>query len=94
MTFTPGVANLRVLAIDLAPRLRISEASFAAASAPDTWTPVSWIQERYEDDADAGVVFPAALLFGQKYLLRFTYSGKEVLEDAKDELRKEFGKSR
>ena len=84
VTFTPGIATLRALSIDLAPRLRISEASFAAAAAPDTWTPVAWIQENHEDDPDTGIVFPAALELGKKYLLRLTYGGKEVLEDAGD----------
>lgn len=81
VTFTPGM-NLRVLAIDLAPRLRISAASFADASAPDAWTPVAWIQEKHDEDPDAAIVFPAALQKGKKYLLKLAYGGKEVLEDA------------
>lgn len=84
MTFTPGVPALRVLAIDLAPKLRITEAAFAAASAPDAWTPVAWIQEEHDEDPDAGVVFPAALEPGKQYLLKVTYGGREVLEDAGD----------
>nr|MDQ3283542.1 hypothetical protein [Acidobacteriota bacterium] len=83
MTFTAN-SNLRIVPVDLAPRLIISDASFATAADPATWTPVAIIQEKEKEDPDVAVVFPSALKAGEKYLLKITYGGKDVLSDAGD----------
>lgn len=74
----------RVLPIDLTGRLEISEAAYATADAPEKWTPVAFIQENYKEDPDAAVVFPAPLEPNKNYLLKVTYGGREVLENAGD----------
>ncbi len=71
-----------MLPIDLAPKLLLSSVEFAPAGDTPQWTAIPHIQEK--DDADAAVVFPAALKKGETYLLRTKYSGKEVLDDAGD----------
>jgi len=85
MAFTclnPG----RVLPIALARKLRIDDVQFAPAGDAPAWTSVPFVQEKAEEDADAAVIFPAALKIGSKYLLKTTYHGvgKEVLQDAGD----------
>jgi len=82
MTFT-SVSALRVLPINLMGRLRISDVSYSPAAA-EAWTPVPWIQEKDDEDSDAAVVFPQPLKEGEKYLLKITYGGKDVLTDAGD----------
>ncbi|HVE70457.1 MAG TPA: M1 family aminopeptidase [Thermoanaerobaculia bacterium] len=81
MTFVPS-GPVRVLPIDLMPRLRISDASYSTDGA--SWTPVPWIQEPFKQDADAAVVFPAALKAGDSYQLKIAYAGPDVLNDAGD----------
>ena len=81
MTFMPG-GNIRVLPVDLMPKLRISEASYSADGA--TWTPLAFIQEPYKQDSDAAVVFPEPLKGGQPYRLKIAYGGPDVLDDAGD----------
>lgn len=83
MTFTAG-GNYRVLPINLAPSLRISDAQFAPAGDNPQWAPLAFVQEDKKQDADAAVIFPAPLVAGQKYLLRMTYDGKDVLSSAGD----------
>ncbi|HYO76719.1 MAG TPA: M1 family aminopeptidase [Thermoanaerobaculia bacterium] len=83
MTFTAG-RSFRVLPINLTPDLRVREAAFAPASEKPVWTPVAFIQEDKKQDGDAAVVFPTALAAGQKYMLKMTYDGKEVLSNAGD----------
>jgi hypothetical protein len=83
--FQPLVAGLRVLPIHLLPKLRLSEAVFAADAADTTepaWKPAAIIQEDDEEDGDAAVVFPEPPAKGATVLLRLTYQGDEVLEDA------------
>lgn len=77
-------ADVRVLPIQLFSRLEIADAQYATAAEPDKWTPVAFIQENYKEDPDAAVVFPQRLKGGEKYLLRMTYAGREVLENAGD----------
>jgi hypothetical protein len=81
MTFTPS-GIVRVLPIELMPKLRISDASFSTDGT--TWTPVAFIQEPFKQDADAAVVFPAALEGGKAYRLKIAYGGSDVLADAGD----------
>jgi hypothetical protein len=81
MTFTAN-SDLRVLPVNLAPKLRISAASFSTDGV--TWNGVPYIQEAWDRDADAAVVFPAALKAGQSYQLKLTYAGIDVLSNAGD----------
>jgi hypothetical protein len=83
LTFTAGTA-LRVLPIDITARMRITDAAYSAAGSTPTWTPVSFVQESDKDDPDAAVIFPEKLTPGQKYMLKVSYGGKEVLESAGD----------
>lgn len=81
MTFTVATP-MRVLPVDLAPKLAIRSVQFAPAGDSPQWTAVPVIRE--EDDPDAAVVFAAPLQPGTKYLLRIEYDGKEVLDNAGD----------
>jgi Peptidase family M1 domain len=81
MTFVPNF-DLRVLPIDIAAKLRLEEAAFSPASDAPVWTDAAIVQEHADDDSDAAVIFPAPLKKGQKYLLRTTYEGKDVLYNA------------
>ena len=83
MTFAPSAA-IRVLPLNLMPKLRITGASFAKANEPTKWTQIAFIQEDEKEDAGAAVVFPAALTAGDKYLLKLAYGGKDVLFNAGD----------
>jgi hypothetical protein len=83
LTFTAN-SDLRLLPIHLSGKLAISSASYAPAVDAPQWTPVAWIQEDGTEDPDAAVVFPEKLKAGQKYLLKMTYDGKEVLDNAGD----------
>ena len=83
--FSPVEGNLRVVPLALMGKLRIEDVSYSpAASSPPEWTPASFVQENMDEDADAAVVFPKALGAGQKYLLRVSDAGREVLRDAGD----------
>lgn len=81
MTFSV-YAPTRVLPIDLSGKLRIESASFALAAEQPVFADVPFVQEI--DDADAAVIFPTALERGKNYLLRISYAGKDVLENAGD----------
>ena len=83
ISFTPN-RDTRVLGIALMPKLRIEEASISPAGDNPTYTPVSWIQEKAEEDGNAAIVLPQALKSGEKYLLRMSYKGREAVEDAGD----------
>lgn len=83
MTFAPNTA-LRVLPIELTPRLRISGARYSVDGPTPSWTPVAVIQEDAKADGDAAVVFPEPLDPKQKYLLEMTYGGPDVLTNAGD----------
>ncbi len=79
MTFIPN-GNIRVLPIDLMSKLRISEA--AVSTDGTTWTPASYIQEPFKQDADAAVVFTEPLQAGHTYKLKVVYGGPDALYDA------------
>lgn len=81
MTFTPAF-DIRVLPIDIAPKLRLEEAAISPAGDTPVWTGAEIVQEKADDDADAAVIFPTALKAGQKYMLRTSYQGKDVLYNA------------
>ncbi|HEX8153423.1 MAG TPA: hypothetical protein VF698_09875, partial [Thermoanaerobaculia bacterium] len=75
--------ELRVLPLSLMGKLAVSEAVFTDAENV-SWAPVAVIQEKAEEDSNLAVVFPAKLKRGGKYLLRISYRGKDVLNDAGD----------
>jgi hypothetical protein len=83
--FQPLVEGLRVLPVHLMPRLRIHDASYAVettgatAGAEPSWTPLAWVQEDENEDADAAVVFPTPLPKGATVRMRLAYKGDEVL---------------
>lgn len=92
-----SVPDLRVLPIQLMPRLRIDEAVYGPAPRgapadaaalppePESSRAAAVIQEdAKEDGADAAVVFPEAPPQGSEVLLRIAYHGDAVLEDAGD----------
>jgi hypothetical protein len=80
------VANrdARVLPLELMYKLRVQDASLSPASDAPVWTPVAWIQEDKDEDGNLAVVMPEPLKKGQKYLLKITYKGKDVLDNAGD----------
>ncbi len=84
--FQTLVDGLRVLPVNLMPKLRIGEASYAveAAGAEPAWKPLAWIQEEDKADADAAVVFPEPLPKGATVRLRLTYKGGDVLLNVGD----------
>ncbi len=84
--FKALVPNLRVLPFYLLPELRIGEASYAveAAGSEPAWKPAAFIQEDKEEDAGAALIFPEPLAKDSTILLRLSYKGDEVLEDAGD----------
>jgi hypothetical protein len=84
ITFSLNHRNVRLLPVNLMSRVRISDVSFATAAQPEAWTSVPYVQEAEKEDADAAVIFPTALQAGVKYLLKFTYKGKDVLTSAGD----------
>ena len=84
-TSTPTAnRDTRVIDLQLMPKLRIQEAAIAPAGDAPAYTPVLWIQEKAEEDGDAAVVLPEPLKSGQKYLLKTTYKGTNVLDSAGD----------
>ena len=96
--FSVLAPGLRVLPIQLMPRLRIAEAAYGPAPsppppsadaepepAPDSIRAAAVVQEEAkEDGADAAVVFPEPLAKGAEVLLRIAYHGDTVLQDAGD----------
>jgi hypothetical protein len=84
ITATPS-ADVRLLPVNLAAKLRLQEAAYSPASAtPPAWSPATFVQEDEKDDADAAIIFPAAVKAGQPILVKLVYKGKEVLTDAGD----------
>ncbi|MBI2214026.1 MAG: hypothetical protein HYU52_10300 [Acidobacteria bacterium] len=83
MTFAPN-ATLRVLPINLFYKLRVSAAEWAPAAEVPAWSALPLVQEAENEDSNRAVIFPEALKPGQKYLLRMTYSGRDVLDNAGD----------
>ncbi|HUR81006.1 MAG TPA: hypothetical protein VM733_09580, partial [Thermoanaerobaculia bacterium] len=81
MTFVPS-GNIRVLPINLMSRLRMSDAQLSSDGT--TWTPVSYIQEPFKQDAEAAVVFAEPLKAGSTYKLKIVYGGPDALFDAGD----------
>lgn len=78
-----GAPPSRVMAIHLAPKLRLAEAEMAADSPAPSWQHVDFVQEKAEEDANPAVLLDSPPPAG-RVLFRLTYSGKEVLFDAGD----------
>src|SRR5947209_19982042 len=76
-----AVAGLRLLPIDLLPRLRLESAEVSPADRED-WKPAAFVQEDKDEDADAAVVLPAPMGKGQTFALRLAYRGTGVLHNA------------
>ena len=85
MTFTAN-ADARVLPISVAPSLRLDDVQFTSAEGEPAWKPAAFIQEDREEDADAAIVFPAAVKKGSKVLVKSTYHGvkNKVLRESGD----------
>ncbi|HEY7112359.1 MAG TPA: M1 family aminopeptidase [Thermoanaerobaculia bacterium] len=81
--FKPRVEGLRVLPVALLSKLRVKEASLGNGES-EAFTPVPFVQEDEDEDADFAVVMPRPLIAGQLYRLRVEYEGKDVLQDAGD----------
>ena len=82
ISFRPMADGLRVLPVALLAKLRVQEATFSADSGGST--PLPFIQENEEEDADLAVVFPRPLAKDEAVRLRLVYEGKDVLEDGGD----------
>jgi hypothetical protein len=80
----PRSAGARLLAIQLAPRLRLSEASIGIEGPSPQLQPADIVQEKPDEDADAAMILAAPLEIGRTYRLRLAYSGKDVLRNAGD----------
>lgn len=78
--------GLRVLRLDLFPKLRVKEAGSSAgeAAADAAFTPVAVVQEDEEEDGDLAVVLPRPLARGEVATLKVSYAGEDVLVDAGD----------
>ncbi len=75
--------GVRVLPLALLSQLRIREAELSGGGdAP--WKAVAFVQEDKDEDADAAVVLPSALVRGEQVRLRLVYEGGEVLYDSGD----------
>ncbi|HJQ37648.1 MAG TPA: M1 family aminopeptidase [Thermoanaerobaculia bacterium] len=83
MTFTANSA-IRVLPLNLTRNLRVSDASWSIAGDTPEWQPLPFIQEDKDEDGDAAVIFPTALVPNGMYMVKMTYAGKEVLVNAGD----------
>ena len=78
-------AGVRVIPLRLLDTLRLTRAEVAPAtgSAP-LWSAVPFVQERAEEDAQLAMVLPAGIVPDREYLMRLTYEGKGVVQDAGD----------
>ncbi len=67
--------GVRVLGLDLFPTLRVQ-----AVTAKDG-TPLSFVQEEKDQDADFAVILPAELKKGEAFVINVRYGGKDVVSD-------------
>jgi hypothetical protein len=75
----------RVLPVHLLPHLRIQKVEVAAAEGTNpSWAAADFVQEKAEEDADAAVLLPSALIPGREVQARISYQGSGVLVDAGD----------
>lgn len=78
--------GLRVVRLDLFPKLRVTEAGLAPgeAAADSAFAPVPFVQEDEEEDGDLALVLPRSLTAGEVVTAKVTYAGEDVLVDAGD----------
>jgi hypothetical protein len=72
-TFVALVDGLAAVPFELFPTLRVSSVTAADGS------PLGWIQESKDDDADFWVVLPAPLARGDRFTLRTLYKGRDAV---------------
>jgi hypothetical protein len=72
-TFVSMVAGLAVVPLSLFPTLRVS------AVTDDAGTPLNFVQESKDEDADFWVVLPKPLAKGERFTVRTTYKGKDAV---------------
>ena len=84
--FLTGMATLHLIAqqdgvavarLSLYPSLRVSSVTAARAGTGDE--PMDFVQEKKEEDADFGVIFPHPLKKGEDISIRIAYGGKDVV---------------
>ena len=71
-------ANSRFLPFDLYSTLRVKSVK------DESGNPLTFIQEKKDEDADLGVVLPTAPAVGKPFKLTFEYDGTEALREAGD----------
>jgi hypothetical protein len=74
-TFVSQVDDLWVVPFDLFHKLRVSAVTDAAG------TPLSWIQERYDEDSAYFAVLRNPVKKGDTFAVTTTYSGKDAVRD-------------
>ena len=79
ITFTPNADGIRVLPIELFPRLRIRTATIDRGG---TAVPVAVLQEATSTAPEVAVQFQEPLARGAAVKLTFTYEGRDVLQGA------------
>src|SRR5688572_10932019 len=79
ITFTPNADGIRVLPIELFPRLRIRTATIDRGG---TAVPVAVLQEATSTAPEVAVQFSEPLARGAAVKLTFTYEGRDVLQGA------------
>lgn len=76
--------GLRVLRLDLFPKLRVTQASLSAGTPGAERVPLAVVQEDEKEDGDLAVVLPRPLAKDEVATLGLTYAGEDVLVDAGD----------
>ncbi|MGA3213332.1 MAG: M1 family aminopeptidase [Terriglobales bacterium] len=74
-TITAVESNLRVIPFDLYPSLRVQKVSDSSG------TPLNFIQEAKEEDAQFSVVLPKPLKTGDQYTIVTDYEGKDAVSN-------------
>lgn len=75
MFFTPLQDKLHILPLNLDPCLRIKQVM------DKTTKPVSFIQEKHDEDGNLSVILPEPLEKGKQYVLHFVYVGADSITD-------------
>jgi hypothetical protein len=73
--FKALVDGARVIPFSLFPRLRVGAVTDAESGL------LSFIQEKYNEDADFAIILPEGLKKGKQYTITFEYHGKEAVID-------------
>jgi hypothetical protein len=75
MFFTPLKEKLSMLPLHLDDGLRVAEVK------DQDGKPISFIQEKYNEDGNLSVIFPTPLQRGKPYVLHFFYAGANSITD-------------